>query len=401
MQQKQGFCAHPELVRLPGRSFLPMYVCRPMNLHVSPSMNDLAAPDFLKDGGACGAVLRQRNWDATQMGAVQDWPPSLRVMLRTVLASHQPMWLWWGADMIQFHNDALIPLLGNRHPDALGLPAKRAWREGWKQIAERAQAAMAGHACFFEADALAMGRGAEEESYYTFSLSPVCGEDSAVSGVLGIITDETDQVRSSRMLALEIDHRRRIERHQNLLLDELNHRVKNSLATVQAMAMQTLKGVDAPARDAFLARLFALSSQHGLLTMDNWEGASLEGVVRRALRPWREEGQTRFTVDGPAVHLDTKRALALGMGFHELATNAARYGALSNTTGIVAVSWDIAPDGRTLRLIWRETGGPAVAYPQRKGFGLRLVELGRELGGMVKLDFAADGLVCEWIMKLE
>jgi hypothetical protein len=170
MQQKQGFCAHPELVRLPGRSFLPMYVCRPMNLHVSPSMNDLAAPDFLKDGGACGAVLRQRNWDATQMGAVQDWPPSLRVMLRTVLASHQPMWLWWGADMIQFHNDALIPLLGNRHPDALGLPAKRAWREGWKQIAERAQAAMAGHACFFEADALAMGRGAEEESYYTFSL---------------------------------------------------------------------------------------------------------------------------------------------------------------------------------------------------------------------------------------
>jgi two-component sensor histidine kinase len=179
--------------------------------------------------------------------------------------------------------------------------------------------------------------------------------------------------------------------------------VKNSLATVQAMAMQTLKGVDAPARDAFLARLFALSSQHGLLTMDNWEGASLEGVVRRALRPWREEGQTRFTVDGPAVHLDTKWALALGMGFHELATNAARYGALSNTTGIVAVSWDIAPDGRTLRLIWRETGGPAVAYPQRKGFGLRLVEhgLGRELGGMVKLDFAADGLVCEWIMKLE
>src|SRR5690606_27127894 len=145
-------------------------------------------------------------------------------------------------------------------------------------------AAMDGHACYFEAEPLTMGRGAEEESYYTFSLSPVRDESGAVAGVIGIVTDESEQVRSSRMLALEIEHRRRIERHQNLLLDELNHRVKNTLATVQAMAMQTLKGVDAPARDAFLARLFALSSQHDLLTMDNWEGASLEGVVRRALR---------------------------------------------------------------------------------------------------------------------
>ncbi|HEY0265851.1 MAG TPA: sensor histidine kinase, partial [Rhizomicrobium sp.] len=213
---------------------------------------------------------------------------------------------------------------------------------------------------------------------------------------------ERERAKSADSLALEIEHRRRIERQQNLLLDELNHRVKNTLATVQAMAMQTLKGVDAPARDSFLARLFALSGQHDLLTMDNWEGASLEGVVRRALRPWRDEDRVRFSAEGPAVHLDPKRALALGMGFHELATNAARYGALSNDSGRVEVQWTIAPDGASVKLRWEEKGGPQVAQPQRKGFGLRLIEhgLARELSGLVRLDFPAEGMICEWVMKV-
>ncbi len=362
-----------------------------------------SVPDFLEGGGASGALLRGFNWPATALGRPETWPLTLRNCLRTMLGSQQPMWLWWGSDLVQFYNDALIPMLGRRHPGALGIPASRAWGESWAQIADRAGAAMDGHSCYFEAEPLAMGRGAVEESYYTFSLSPVRDEGGAVGGVIGIITDETDQVRSSQMLALEIEHRRRIERHQNLLLDELNHRVKNTLSTVQAMAMQTLKGVDAGPRDIFLARLFALSGQHDLLTLDNWEGASLEGVVRRALRPWREDGHNRFTVDGPAVHLDTKRALALGMGFHELATNAARYGAFSNATGHVAVGWEIDQGGKSLKLTWRESGGPAVVHPERRGFGLRLIEhgLGRELGGMVRLDFAPEGLICEWIMKLE
>jgi two-component sensor histidine kinase len=168
------------------------------------------------------------------------------------------------------------------------------------------------------------------------------------------------------------------------------------------MAIQTLKGVDLAARDAFLARLFALSSQHDLLTLDNWEGASFEGVVRRALRPYREDNNARFTIEGPAVHLDPKRALALGMGFHELATNAARYGALSNDSGEVHVIWTVDPDGKALNLRWEEQGGPPVQEPLRRGFGLRLIEhgLGREIAGDVRLDFKPDGLVCEWDMKL-
>jgi two-component sensor histidine kinase len=213
---------------------------------------------------------------------------------------------------------------------------------------------------------------------------------------------ERERAKSADSLALEIEHRRRIERHQNLLLDELNHRVKNTLATVQAMAIQTMKGVDLGARDAFLARLFALSSQHDLLTMDNWEGASLEGVARRALRPWREDEHARFKVEGPPVHLSPKRALALGMAFHELATNAAKYGALSTAAGSVHVRWAVLPDGKGLAFIWEERGGPPVAPPSHRGFGLRLIEHGmeRELSGKVRLDFRPEGLVCTWEMKL-
>ncbi len=211
---------------------------------------------------------------------------------------------------------------------------------------------------------------------------------------------ERERAKSADVLALEIEHRRRIERHQNQLLDELNHRVKNTLATVQAMAVQTLKGADAQARDAFIARLFALSSQHDLLTMDNWEGASLEGVLRRALRPWREEDHVRFVVEGPAVHLDPKKALALGMAFHEMASNAARFGALSNAEGRVRASWTVEPD--MLHFRWQESGGPAVSEPARRGFGLRLIEYGlaREIAGRVHMTFDPKGLICEWEMKL-
>jgi len=157
-----------------------------------------------------------------------------------------------------------------------------------------------------------------------------------------------------------------------------------------------------PTRDAFLARLFALSGQHDLLTLDNWEGASFEGVVRRALRPWREDDRARFHVAGPAVHLDPKKALALGMAFHELASNAAKYGAFSNATGTVHVSWTISPDDQGLKLRWEERDGPQVAQPERRGFGLRLIEFGlaREISGQVHLDFRPEGLICSWDMKL-
>jgi two-component sensor histidine kinase len=191
------------------------------------------------------------------------------------------------------------------------------------------------------------------------------------------------------------------EHEQSPLLDELNHRVKNMLATIQSIAIQTLKGTDSPARDAFLSRLFAITGQYDLLIGDNWKGASLEGVIRLALRPYRRDDQARFVVSGPPLYLTPKRALALGMAFHELAINAAAYGALSDPGGQVQVHWTVE-DG-VMHLTWTETGGPAIAPPTRKGFGLRLIGQGlpHEISGIVRLNWPPEGLVCSWDMPLD
>jgi two-component sensor histidine kinase len=185
------------------------------------------------------------------------------------------------------------------------------------------------------------------------------------------------------------------EQRQRLLINELNHRVKNTLATVQAIAFQTLKGEIplAEARGRFEARLLALSRAHSLLTAQNWEGASLSRVVADATEYLAGE-QGRFEVSGPEVLLAPRPALALALAFHELGTNAAKYGALSAEGGTVSISWKSARG--TLRIEWRERGGPPVVQPERRGFGSRLIERGlaADLGGRASLEFGAEGLVC-------
>ncbi len=225
--------------------------------------------------------------------------------------------------------------------------------------------------------------------------------EQLVSGIASQAAIAIDNARLFQSARNELSRRREIEAHQKLLLDELNHRVKNTLATVQAVAMQTLRGEDTAHRDAFLARLFALSGQHDLLTQDNWEGASLGSVVWRALRPYEELQGTRCRVEGAEIRLTPKRALALGMAFHELATNAAKHGALSIMTGEVKVSWAVEPQTGRLKLRWEESGGPQVAVPQRRGFGTKLIERGlsHELSAEVRLHFPPEGVICEWEMS--
>jgi two-component sensor histidine kinase len=193
----------------------------------------------------------------------------------------------------------------------------------------------------------------------------------------------------------DIHEKKVAEEHQRLLINELNHRVKNSLATVQAIAFQTLKG-DTPlaeARSHFEARLIALSRAHNLLTEQNWEGAALERVVRDSVEHFA--GDCRFRISGPSFRLAPRSALALALALHELGTNAAKYGALSvQRGGLVDIAWHVA-DGK-LRLDWKESGGPPVAAPARRGFGSRLIEqgLGADLGGVARIAFEPDGLRC-------
>jgi PAS domain S-box-containing protein len=185
---------------------------------------------------------------------------------------------------------------------------------------------------------------------------------------------------------------------QRLLINELNHRVKNTLATVQSLAAQTLRTGDPKANQAaFVERLMALSRAHDVLTQEQWSGADLAAVLEAALKPFGGEQLERFRVSGPAVRLAPTQALAFSMAFHELATNAVKYGALSGAAGLVAITWSVEPGGGAapdrLLLTWRESGGPPVSPPAREGFGSRLLKgLAQELGGSVRSLYAAGGV---------
>ncbi len=201
-------------------------------------------------------------------------------------------------------------------------------------------------------------------------------------------------------VALDITERKRAEEHQRLLINELNHRVKNTLATVQSIAAQTLRnaGTTDEARSALESRLFALSRAHDVLTRENWEGAGLRAIVVEALAPYRGAGDERFHIHGPDVWLSTRMALALAMALQELATNAVKYGALSRETGRIAIEWRVAQETGhdRLHLAWTESGGPPVSPPRRRGFGTRLIErsLAQDLNGEVRIAFTETGVVC-------
>jgi two-component sensor histidine kinase len=206
--------------------------------------------------------------------------------------------------------------------------------------------------------------------------------------------DDGNPVRIAGV-AFDITVRRTAEDHQRLLIAELNHRVKNTLSTVQSIAMQTHQS-----DDTFLPRIQALARAHDLLTEASWEGASLADVVNRTLALHVAGAPERMLVSGPAIRLSPNAAVTLNLAFHELATNAVKYGSLSNATGRVTVAWTI--DDRSSPTVvdieWLESGGPAVAMPTRRGFGSRLIERGlaHELGGECRLSFQPRGLECHF-----
>ena len=198
-------------------------------------------------------------------------------------------------------------------------------------------------------------------------------------------------------------HHQRARENAAMLIDELNHRVKNTLATVQSIVTQAVRNNSDPqiVRDSIETRLAALSRSHDLLAREKWEGAGLRDLVHEALAPFSvTEGRAeRFTIEGENIRLAPKAALALGIAFNELATNAVKYGAFSNVAGTISVNWTIESreSDRWLCLHWRETNGPPVTPPTRKGFGSRVIEQGlaHELQGKVDLSFPTDGVVCE------
>jgi two-component sensor histidine kinase len=201
----------------------------------------------------------------------------------------------------------------------------------------------------------------------------------------------------ARQLGFSIE-RKQAELQRSLLVAELSHRVKNTLATVISIARQSFStNPDVNnAQRSFNARIRALGQTHSRLAETSWSGMALDTLLGDELAPYRLEDGSNLEVSGPSVTLTPRQALTLGMAMHELATNAAKYGALSTRNGRVKVAWDLDRARRELQVRWTEHGGPQVVTPTRYGFGRLLIErvLAADLGGHVEMDFAKDGLAC-------
>lgn len=228
------------------------------------------------------------------------------------------------------------------------------------------------------------GGGALQQMFLEFIFQPIFGPQGEVQGIFIQGHDVTEEIHA--------------EDHQRLLINELNHRVKNTLAVVQGLAQQSFRTVECePSMDVFSARLAALSGAHNLLTERHWESADLGAIVRRALDATVGADHERVRYGGPGLEVPPQPAVALAMVVHELATNAIKHGALSNEDGVVEIRWDADRTGAGTHVTfdWNEHGGPRVENPGSAGFGSRLIRRGFGVAdGNVRLDFAPEGIEC-------
>jgi two-component sensor histidine kinase len=195
---------------------------------------------------------------------------------------------------------------------------------------------------------------------------------------------------------IDAKEREAADKLQKLILEELHHRIKNTLATVTAIASQSLRTATSieHGQQAIEGRLIALGRAHDLLLQVSWANASLADTVGGAIKPYESQGATRFSIDGPDIGITSSAVIALALTLNELCTNTTKFGALSVPNGRINVAWTIDEQAQRLKLTWTEAGGPAVDTPTRRSFGTRMMEaLGRQLNGQVLLTYQATGFV--------
>lgn len=349
------------------------------------------ATDVFLGRSKAAETIRRLDWSNNPLGSIPQWSQSLRTLVGAVLESAFPQCIVWGPQLISIHNDAFEPLLGNK-PPAQGRPFNEVWAEAWPMIAPMAQRAYAGEATFIEDFSLIVHRREHpEQTYFTFCYSPIRDDSGQVAGFLDTVIETTAKVRA--------------EKRSKLINDELAHRIQNTLTIVNCIADQTFRhatSVD-DARAAFSQRIRALGNAHELLTQSSTNVASIAAVIETALLPHRG-ALGEICAQGPPLNLSARQALTLAMCIHELATNAMKYGALSQAGGEVTIRWAIEPmnDQDFLRLTWVESNGPAVIEPTRRGFGSLLIEhvLADDFQGKVDVNYHPQGLRCELITRL-
>lgn len=344
-----------------------------------------SSTDIIPEDGMRERV-EQFDWSTTPLGPRADWPPELRVIVRQILDSSFPKAVVGGKQLTTIYNDAFLPMLGSK-PEALGRSFADIWSEAWDVIGPIAERAFAGIPTYVEDFPLTINRsGTEEQAFFTFCYSPLRLADGSIAGMLDTVIETTDTVRAQADLAL--------------VNQELGHRLKNTLALVQAIAAQTLRDAAEPeAMECFSSRIAALGYAHDILLRQAWSSASLSQVVASSIEPHDALGQV--TIEGPDIPIGSRAAVALSLMLHELATNAVKYGALSTADGAVKLSWRI--EAGDLHVQWRETGGPVVSRPDRTGFGSRLIDMGLGGHGKVERQYDAHGFrldVCTPLAEL-
>ena len=290
---------------------------------------------------------------------------------------------------IIYANDSFLKLTGYDRNEALGQSFNSLLEQRVDpEVAEKIKAEF--------------GRSEKHDNNIDIDYKRKDGSTLFVSVFISPVWNESGDIVQHFVSFMDITRHKEAQDKSRMFIDELNHRVKNTLATVQSIVWQAFKRSSDTQliRESIDSRLFALSRSHNLLTREQWDGAGLRDLVTEVLEPFGVVGgrAERFVIAGPNVRVPPKAALALGIAFNELATNALKYGALSNEAGCVLIEWAVAPmpAGNRLIMRWCEKDGPPVAPPSHKGFGSQVIErgLGHELEGIVHLDYPVDGAVC-------
>jgi PAS domain S-box-containing protein len=285
-------------------------------------------------------------------------------------------------------NRTALELAGLTPGDVLGKPLEKTW---WWSGAPERQA---------ELRAAIAAAAAGAESRFDVRLRVAGERHMTFDFMLTPLIDQRGRVTHLIPSAIDVTARKRAERQQQLLIEELNHRVKNTLAIAQSLTNQTLRSSPSPTSfaAAFQGRLAALASAHTLLAQTRWDGAMLRDLIQAQLDPYRTAGRSNVTITGEDVSLEPDAALTLGLALHELATNAAKHGAFTCPAGRVEIASQIDGSGpeRRLVLTWSEQGGPAVAGDPQAGFGTTMIQRGLayQLGGSAQLEFRPQGVHC-------
>lgn len=332
-------------------------------------------PDHPRD---MAAEMDRFNWSSTPLGPQADWPITLRAMVDLVKRSHFPKLVCWGPELTMIYNDGYAPMMGSK-PFALGRPVAKVWSDLWADVRPLIERVFEGESIFFENHEFTTTRdGVERQAYFTFSYTPLSDDTGQVRGFLNTVIETTATVLAERRL--------------KIVAGELQHRMKNAYAMASVIARQTLKAADSlqDASQTISARLQRLSiAQTSLL--DEAGEAEVGALIGRILAPFAISAD-RLRISGHPTLLPPAHIFPLSLAVGELATNAAKHGALSNDTGRIEVGWSM--EGGDFRFTWVERGGPPVVPPSRRGFGSFLIEdaLREAFGGEAVIAFPPEGV---------